>query len=109
MSIVPKEVLKEIIARWPKGVATGTAFDLAEFAVEEVAKWALEQETTGQAMRVHELETENAALKARVAHLESLIADIATVAGRGTPDAIDNDGYPYQSAALATVMERAKR
>jgi BMFP domain-containing protein YqiC len=58
---------------------------------------------------IMELREENAALKASVAHLESLIADIATVAGRDTPDAIDNDGQPYQSAALAAVMERAKR
>ena len=63
--------------------------------------WAIE--------KIEALESENADLNARVAHLESLIADIATVAGRDTPDAIDNDGQPYQSAALAVAVERAKR
>jgi hypothetical protein len=67
-------------------------------------------QTAAAAVRyIEALEAENAALRAQVAHLESLIADIATVAGRDTPDAIDNEGQPYQSAALATVIERTKR
>ena len=66
-------------------------------------------EEADAAWNTRALEAENAALKAQVAHLESLIADIAAVAGRDTPDAIDNEGQPYQSAALAVAIERAKR
>jgi hypothetical protein len=43
MSIVPKEVIRGFIDQWPKGVATGTAFDLAEYVADRAAQWALEQ------------------------------------------------------------------
>jgi hypothetical protein len=38
------------------------------------------------------------------ANMLSLIGDIAKVAGEDVPDAIDNDGQPYQSAALHAAI-----
>lgn len=40
-------------------------------------------------------------------NLLSQIGDIARVAGIDIPDCIDNDGQPYQSAALAEIIDAA--
>jgi hypothetical protein len=41
--IVPREAIQGFIEEWPKGVATGTAFDLAEYVANRAAQWALDK------------------------------------------------------------------
>lgn len=67
------------------------------------------KEQIENAARLADLLCERKELRARVAHLESLIFDIATVAGRDVPDAIDNYNQPYQSQALDNVIRAATK
>lgn len=46
-------------------------------------------------------------MRQEVEALRGFLADIASVAGRDVPDAIDNDGQPYQSQSLSDAIDRA--
>jgi len=53
------------------------------------------------------LHHENSDLRTEVARLREYLCDIARNAGRDVPDATDNDGTPYQSEGLDTVLRAA--
>jgi len=62
------------------------------------------QDISGELSR---LRADKAALQRRVEELEAWLLDIAKAAGRDVPDAIDNDGLPYQSQSFSEWIDKA--
>jgi hypothetical protein len=88
-----------------------TPWHVADLLLAELRERVKELEgyNVGLANESHALQERVKALEGERWNLLSQILDIAMVAGDGVPDAIDNEGHPYQSRALSMHIAEAAR